>query len=113
MRGWSRTGAARAETFCPEPSKFLIGAGIIPWVGDRRRSSAKIFRSKYLELRSEPPELGHFQGVGAGADTVGTLNSEPEPEPEPECFPGAGAEPFKTIPALHPCFWPFSAILAA
>ena len=48
--------------------------------------------SEYLEPKSTPPELGAiFSGVGAGAGTIGTLNSVAEPEPGTECLPGAGA----------------------
>ena len=52
----------------------------------------KLSKSKSLEPNLGSPELGAiFPGVGAGAGTIGTLNSGPEPEPGTECFPGAEA----------------------
>ena len=67
---------------------------MLPWVVCQQRSSAKkkLPESKYLEPESGTPESGTiFPGVGAGAGTMGTLNSGPEPEPGTECFPGTGA----------------------
>ena len=65
-----------------------------PCVGDRRWTRAKFPQLKYLELMPEPRDLGHFQGFGAGAGTVGILNSEPEQE----CFPGARARAVQNYP---------------
>ena len=98
------------------------GAGMLLCVGIRRWSRAKFPEYKYLELRPEPPELDHFPGFGAGAGTVGILNSEPEPE----CFPGTGARAVQNYPGTasqilamryHPCglesSWPLGALVAA
>ena len=66
---------ARAVPDPHEPKHFarsrrdiLVGAaaGMFPCVGIVAGAVQKFPESKYLELRPEPPELGHFQEFGNG-----------------------------------------------